>query len=492
MNVFYRFRIRMLAVLGVLLAVVAMPARAQQGAVTGRVTDQSTQQALVGARVTLVGTVLATETNAEGRFTLRAPLGPATLRVNALGYAAATREVTIAAGQPVSVDVALELVSRYRLDEIVVTATGQQERREIANSISRVEAGELVPIAPIQNMNDLISARVPGVEVLASPMLGGGARVRIRGNNSLSLSNEPVYYIDGVRMQSSVNSSSIGIGGTNPSRLNDINPEEIESFEVVKGPSASTLYGTDAANGVVVIRTRRGRAGAPRFNIYTELGIMRDNNQYPTAYRGWMTNPTDTSFAANSRPTNGVQCFLTQVAAGTCAQDSVSRFNLFEDPVASPNGTGYRGQVGLQVSGGTDAVRYFLSGEYEDEIGLLRMPEFAYGRVLAARQISEVPYEQYRPNARRRTSIRANIETNLTPRLDLAVSTGFISSTQRLPQTDNNTTGLLSNGFGGPGNRDNGNFGYRLFTPDGFFSETVNQDINRFIGSATARWRPTA
>src|SRR5437764_647383 len=125
------------------------------------------------------------------------------------------------------------------------------------------------------------------------------------------------------------------------------------------------------------------------------------------------------------------------------------------------------------------------------------MPAFAWDRLIAARQISEVPYEQYRPNARRGTHVRANVQANLTPKLDLAVQTGFISSSQRLPQSDNNTVGLLSNGFGGPGFKGNllspnnvALFGYRLYTPDQFFSETVNQDIGRFIGSGTANWRP--
>jgi len=480
-----------------LLAALALPAAAsaQQGTVAGRVTDQASGQPLVGARVGVVGTSLTTQTNAEGRYSLsRIPAGVVTLRVSAIGYGAAQPSVTVTAGEIVAQDVALKL-QPFSLDEVVVTATGEQAKREVANAVSTVDAPTVVQNGPIANMNDLLGARVPGVEVLPSPLTGGGARVRIRGTNSLSLDNEPIYYIDGIRMTADVNSSSIGIGGTNPSRVNDINPEEIESYDVVKGPSASTLYGTDAANGVIVIKTKRGRAGKPTWSLYNELGIIQDYNQYPTAYRGWYTNPRTAIADSSSQPANGVQCLLTNTTRASadplyCKQDSVSAFNLFEDPEASPNGTGWRGQTGLQVSGGTDAARYFFSGEYEKEIGLLRLPDFAWSRIVTARQISEVPYEQYRPNALRRASVRANLQATLNPNLDLAVSTGFISSSQRLPQTDNNTTGLLSNGFGGPGNKNNGRFGYRLFTPNQFFSETVTQNINRFIGSATANWRP--
>ena len=492
----FRSRFTWVCVLGAAL-LLPSAALAQQGTVAGRVTDQASGQPLVGARVSAVGTVLVTHTNADGRYVLiGVKAGPATVRVSAIGYGATTRSVTVGADAIVPEDFALTL-QPFSLDEVVVTATGEQPKREVANAVTTVTADSVVANGPISNMNDLLASRVPGVEVLPSAITGGGARVRIRGTNSLSLNNEPIYVIDGVRMTSDVNSSSIGIGGTNPGRVNDINPEEIESFDVVKGPSASTLYGTDAANGVIVIKTKRGRAGKPEWTLYNEIGVINDNNQYPTAYRGWWTNPRSAVPDSSSQPANGVQCLLTNTVRlpadpQYCQQDSVSQFNLFADPVASPNGTGWRGQSGLQVSGGSDVARYFLAGEFEKEIGLLRMPQFAYDRVIAARQISDVPYDQYRPNARKRVSVRANLQATLTPKLDAAVQTNFISSNQRLPQTDNNTTGLLSNAFGGPGNSTNGRYGYRAFTPDQFFSETVSQDINRFIGSGTATWRPTS
>jgi len=463
-------------------------AAAQQGSIGGSVKDSASGNPIVGARVAAVGTAIVTQTNAAGHYVLvGVPPGQATVRVTAIGYGVASRVVTITVGEVAAQDFTL-VVEPYSLDAIVVTATGEQARREVANAVTTIRVDSVVSTGPIANMNDLLTSRVAGVEVLPGAITGAGARVRIRGTSSLSLNNEPIYIIDGIRMTSDVNSSSIGIGGTNPSRVNDINAEEIESFDVVKGPSAATLYGTDAANGVIVIKTKQGRSGRAMWNVYSELGVIRDYNQYPTAYRGWTTAST---------PTNGTQCFLTNTVRATtdplyCVQDSVSAYNLFADPVASPNGTGWRGQAGLQVSGGSDVARYFLSGEYEDERGLLRMPEFAWNRIVTARQVGEVPYDQYRPNARQRASLRANVQTTLSPRLDVAVNTNYISSTQRLPQTDNNTTGLLSNAFGGPGNGDNGRYGYRLYTPDQFFSETVTQDINRFIGSTTANWRPTS
>src|SRR5436190_11299970 len=265
-------------------------AAAQQGSIGGSVKDSASGNPIVGARVAAVGTAIVTQTNAAGHYVLvGVPPGQATVRVTAIGYGVASRVVTITVGEAAQ-DFTL-VVEPYSLDAIVVTATGEQARREVTNAVATVRVDSVVSTGPIANMNDLLTSRVAGVEVLPGAITGAGARVRIRGTSSLSLNNEPIYIIDGIRMTWDVNSSSIGIGGTNPSRVNDINPEEIESFDVVKGPSASTLYGTDAANGVIVIKTKRGRAGKPTWSLYNELGIIEDYNQYPTAYRGWYTNP---------------------------------------------------------------------------------------------------------------------------------------------------------------------------------------------------------
>ena len=487
-----------LAVVAVLslVAGTAAVAAAQRGTIAGQVTDQSSGQPLVGARVTVVGTSLVTASRAEGRYVIpNVPPGQVTVRATFIGYAAGSQSVTVAPDEAVTADVALVLTP-YSLDEVVVTATGEQTKREVGNVINTIRADSLVATRPIANMNDLLGAKAPGVEVLPGNLTGAGARVRIRGTNSLSLNNEPLYIIDGVRMTSANNSSSIGIGGTNPSRVNDLNPEEIESIEVVKGPSAAALYGTAASTGVILIKTKRGAPGPTRWNVYAEQGLIRDYNTYPTAYRGWVTYPSLPA-DSSSKPTNGIECLLTQTVRNPtdpqfCRQDSVTTYNLFEDPQTSPNATGYRNQYGVQVQGGSDATRYFVSGEWENEVSQLKMPPFAVDSLLAIRPISEVPFEQLRPNARRRVSLRANAEARLNPRMDLSLSSGFISSTQRLPQTDNNTTGLLSNALGGLGNKAGGKYGYRAFTPDEMLSETVTQDINRFIGSGTLNWRPTS
>ena len=464
----------------------ALSAQSQTGRVTGRVTDPGGAP-LQGARVSIAGTSLVAGSGADGRFSLvNVTSGPQELRISQLGYAQFRRSITVSVGGTTDVNATLRTAA-VELAGVVTTATGDQAKVELGHAVSQINAAERTATGPVANMSDLLQSQAPGVQVLQSALTGGGQRIRIRGTNSLSLNNEPIFIIDGVRITSDNNSSSIGIGGTNPSRIGDINPEEIESIEVVKGPSASTLYGTDAANGVIVIKTKRGRAGPPQWTVYAEGGAIKDQNDYPNAYRGWRTGVTT---ATNSTPTNTTQCLLFQVGAGTCTQDSVSKFNLFEDADATPLTTGHRQQYGLQLAGGTNAVRYFMSGEWEDELGVLRMPNFSVDSVRARRSGASPLSEQLNPNALRKSTFRVNLNANPTSRLDLAASTGFITSKQRLPQTDNNTTGLLSNAFGGPGNKNNGRFGYRAFTPDQFFSETVTQGINRFIGSGTANYRP--
>ena len=478
--------------LGLGLVAGSAGALAAQGTISGRITDQANGSPLVGARVVLTGTSLTAMSNADGRYRISGiPAGAASMRVSQIGYASSTRTVTVADGAQLTEDFTLALTP-YSLDEVVVTATGDQSKREVGNAVSTVDVTNLVQTAPIANMNDLLVSRAPGVVVLPGNITGGGGRVRVRGNSSLSLSNNPIYILDGIRVVSDVGSASIGTGGTNPSRINDLNPEDIESIDVVRGPSASTLYGTDAANGVIVIKTKRGKAGRPVWNAYAEQGWITDQNQYPASYRAWR---------AGSTTSNTTQCLLSQVTTATCVQDSVTSYNVWENPQASVLGTGYRHQLGLQVSGGSDAVRYFLSSEWERETGVYQMPEVFRNRLLASRALTELPSEWDRPNALRKVSLRGNISANLGEKADVQVSSGFVTSRLRRPQTDNNAFGVGSNAFGGPGYGVNminhgagpvNNFGYRQSTPDEIFSFTNYQDINRAISSLTANYRPTS
>jgi TonB-linked SusC/RagA family outer membrane protein len=470
----------------VIAALAASSAVAQQAAVTGRVTDAGSGQPLGAARVSIVGTNLTAQTNRDGVYTVRgvAP-GPATVRVLRVGYSEQNQLVTVVAGQAATADFSMRPAS-MTLDPVVVTATGEQRRIEVGNAIAQVNAAKVVETRAVSNLADLITARTAGVTVIPGTQTGAGVRVRIRGTSSLSLSNNPIYIIDGIRVEGTTGSLSVSVGGTTPARINDLNPEEVESIEVVRGPSASTLYGTDAANGVIVITTKKGIAGQPQWTYYTEQTAITDRNDYPTAYRGWR---------AGSTASNTTQCFLSQVAAGTCVQDSVTSFNLHDDPETTPYGTGYRQQHGLQLGGGSEEVRYFLHGEWEDEDGVTKVPEFER-RYLAARGLSLLP-EQANPNHLRRVTARANFSVAPRDNVDIAINTGYTTQDLRLPRSDDSgVPGIAANTYGGPGFKYNRNaagdtlFGWREFTPRDIYEATTNQAIERLIGSVSAQWRP--
>ena len=466
-----------------------------QGTVTGRVTGKDAGQPISEARVEVVGTTLVVATGADGRFTIRSvPTGSWTVRVLHVGFQEQKKSVTMTTGQSATLDFALEQAV-VSLAEVVTTATGEQRRVELGNAVSTVNAASRAQKAPVTSMATLLVAQAPGVQVLPGNETGTGARVRIRGVNSITLANDPIYIIDGVRMTSANGSQSSNIftGGALQSRAEDINPDEIENIEIVKGPSAATLYGTDAANGVIVITTKRGRAGETRYHVTGESGIIRDENTYPTAYTLWGHAP-----AGSTR--NCLNPLLSQVSSGLCVSDSLTSFNLWSTPRTTPLGTGHRGKGGLQISGGQQSLRFFTSGEYEHEFGIYKIPDFDVQRF----DTLNIPIRQEwaKPSELARGTLRANIDANLSPKLDASFSSGFITSRNRLPTIDNNAYGIGSNGFGGPGYElGHGRalsslgfelHGYRATTPGESFQDIISQYINRFIGSSSLNYRPTS
>jgi TonB-linked SusC/RagA family outer membrane protein len=489
------------------IALVALPGSAvlaQQttGTVTGRVTDAATGQPVPAAQVSIVGTNIGSVSNDQGQYTIRgAPARAVTVRVLRVGYSEQTQPVTVTAGAPVALNFTLRQVS-VNLAAVVTTATGQERRVEVGNAVSTVDAARVVEQSPVANINDLLNSRAPGVQLQTSGATGAGARVRIRGTNSLSLSNDPVYIVDGVRIEASSNNGGIasgraqgiGVGGTQTSRLNDINPEEIENIEVIKGPSAATLYGTDAANGVIVITTKKGRAGPAQWNFYTEQGGIRYLQDFPTNYAAFGNNiATDANGTVTRTPTNA--CFLTSIAAGTCARDSLTTLNILEDDDLTIFGTGYRKQYGLQLGGGSEAVRYFVAGEFEGERNPLKLPEFERSRLSGlGRPIAQTVDD---PNGLEKKSVRLNLNASPTSKLDFGLQSSYVDSDQRLPNLDNNLLSPFAQALYGFGYRTTTQTttgatlnGYRNFTPADIYEESYTQAINRVITAGNANWRP--
>jgi TonB-dependent starch-binding outer membrane protein SusC len=398
------------------LAAVQQSAAQATGTLTGIVREQGTERPLAGVVIQIDGTQITSLTNEQGRYLIQnVPAARHTVRAQVLGYAPTPQAVTIVAGETTQLNFTLQQTA-IALDEVVVTGTaGRQERRAQPAVIASINAAELVQQAPVANVAQIMTARTPGVSIVQSSGTSGTAQqIRIRGAASINLSNEPLIYIDGVLADSRIQSRGFGVGGQAASRLNDINPEDIESIEIVKGPAAATLYGADASAGVIQIITKRGRIGGERFNqtLTAEYTTIDHNFTPPTNY-----------IACTAAATNPAQSPLTVAChgqpTGTIVSDNpLVRNNVFRTGnVRALNWTG---------RGGGQNYGYFVSLGNDFEEGTL--PNNEYGR----------------------TTGRFNF--NFTPRPDLHVEGGygFMRVNTRLPDNDNNGFGFLAALLGNP------------------------------------------
>jgi TonB-linked SusC/RagA family outer membrane protein len=469
-------------------------AQARQATVTGRVTAAGTRQPLADSRISIVGTSLVTMTNGEGAYTLRnVPVGTYEVRVLRVGYQEQKKSITLAAGQTANLDFTMSQAV-VQLQEVVTTATGEQRRVEIGNAVTTLsDISQKVEQAPVTNLADLMVAKAPGMTVLPGAMTGSTPVVKIRGLNSLSLNNDPIYVIDGVRMNTG--NFSQGFTGTRTSYLNDLSANEIEDIEIVKGPSAATLYGTDAANGVIVITTRKGRAGAARWTWFGEMGGVSDNNDYPGTYAMWGHDPSTNKLK---------RCVNETIGLGQCVLDSTTSVNIMRDAATTPLATGKTAEVGANISGGSEAVRYFVSADIRNETGPLEMPTFA--RATLDSMGTKVRDDWIHPEAFQNENFRANLSAAVNPKFDLSANAGWSNTNQRLPQVDNNiysvyysaynnpgfnykstVSGLSYNPIGSLGENRNG---YGVYSPAQIFQYIPKEGVQRFIGSAEAHWRP--
>jgi TonB-linked SusC/RagA family outer membrane protein len=261
--------------------VAVVPAEQRQlGAVAGRVTDRSTGLGIANTAVALEGTRLFSTADDSGRFRIvNVPPGTYTLIARRIGYGRASRSVTVVADQTTSADFALDAAAAT-LDRIVVTGVpGAVSKRTLGNAITTIDVGEVLQQSASTNVTEVLQSKAPGVTILpggGSP--GTGASIRIRGSGSLVAATAPVIYVDGVRIYTgaqgnfwnSWRSQRLGSdgqfekaygAGQDAMALDMLKPEDIESIEVIKGPAAATLYGAEAANGVVQIITTKGKRG---------------------------------------------------------------------------------------------------------------------------------------------------------------------------------------------------------------------------------------
>nr|NIU79486.1 SusC/RagA family TonB-linked outer membrane protein [Gammaproteobacteria bacterium] len=405
-----------------------------------------------------------------------------------IGYAQASETVAITAGGTATADFELR-TSAVPLEAVIVSAaTGREQRaRELGASVAAIEVENLNP-APITSFADALGGRSSGVIMQdVNGTTGTSQRIRIRGANSLSLGNEPLVFVDGVQMDNDFG-GTFGVGGQEPSRLNDINPNDIANIEVIKGPAASALYGTAAANGVILITTKRGQPGQTQWTAFAEYGELEDVTEYPTNWAGVdVLNPNAQKFtsagffnhASTSNPDGyGVYCSNRAAAVGDCTQDEVLSFNTLEDSRTTPFVTGTRERIGASVRGGTEQVRFFVSGQFEDEHGVIEM------------------------NSQDKANFRGNLDAELSETADLSVSFGYTDSNLALNNNDNSIFSPIINGLlGYPAfipaapesewsvNPNNYGFGFNMEQLN--FLPTVGE-VDRYIASTNLRWRPTS
>jgi TonB-linked SusC/RagA family outer membrane protein len=457
----------------------AGPALAQSGIIAGKVTERQTQRPLTGAQVRILGGTRGAVTDDSGSYRIvNVPPGTVQLSVQRLGYGPQSRSAVVTAGSTVTVDFALSGATTT-LDAVTVTATGQSERKRENGAPTATIDSAAIPKAAISTLSDALSSRVPGVVVqTAAGEIGAGSRIRIRGSNSISLSNEPLLIIDGIRADNSPQSSAQGTGGQLPSRYNDINPEEIEDIEIIKGPAAAALYGTAAANGVIQVTTKKGRAGRTRWDVFGETGNTKDINDYPLNLRSYGHTATG-GLVTNcnlGRRTSG----LTNACVGI--DSTVSNNPLVSSGIEHIGG---RRTGGLSVTGGSDLAAYYISGEYQHEQGVVAI------------------------NEQQKLNLRSNIRSQLTRTLDLQLSIGYVNSDLRRPQNDNNSYGVVSGSLLGKaadcspsgaklhpglcsGGADTVSHGYFNpgIAPTDFFNINTRQVVQRLISSLNSNWTP--
>ena len=381
--------------------------------VSGRVVDDGTRQPLTDARVVVAGTARTALTDARGEFRIALGGPTGSLVVTHIGHQRVTRQVK--AGEANLVIAMARLA--VQLDQVVITgAAGGASVRSQGNAVSKVDVATVTALAPPKDLQTVLSNSVPGMTIQSSSgAVGGGGVFRVRGASSMAINSAPILYIDGIRVNNAQAGGVPASFGTTapggdprftPSRLNDLNPNDIESIEVVKGPAASTLYGTEASNGVIQITTKKGKVGRPRLEFVTRGG------------GNWIPNPEGTFNTVWYKAGNGEIREVNVLEQGRTVGFPQSLYGYCPAPYTTLKdgnctgnvfSTGALASVGANLRGGMDQIRYFFSGEFDNETG-------------------SVSY-----NNQRKMSARGNITWIPSSKLSLDMGLGLVRSRLQSP-----------------------------------------------------------
>jgi TonB-linked SusC/RagA family outer membrane protein len=370
----------------------------ETGTIAGVVTAVETATPLPNARVTLPGTVLAATAGADGHYTIAlVPPGTYQIRAQLIGHAALeVTGVPVTAGQTTTVNLQLQPLA-VTLEQVVVVGYGTQARKDVTGSVGSVSSADLQAV-PKTNAVDAIKGRVAGVDVISTGNKpGDGIRIRVRGERSLSASNDPLYVLDGIPIAE-------GIG--------DLSPNDIESIDVLKDASATAIYGSRGANGVVLITTRQGKSGRTSISYDTYAGVQQPGRLLPV-----MNGPEFAEFKREANRARGQYKCNAGVAVcdsadeklfggdGTLAALQAGRWTNWQDLVLQ-DGTQLNNEV--RIAGGDERTRFALSAGQLNQRGIMRSQDF------------------------RRRSMRLNFDHHPSPRLRIGTSSSLIRTDQNL------------------------------------------------------------
>lgn len=402
---------------------------AQSRSVSGRVTDQKTGEGLPGVTVLLKGTANGVSTTADGNFVLTVPTTDGTLTFSSVGYT--TQERQLGSETQFRINLAADA---KQIDEVVVTGYGgSQDVKDITGSISKVGAQAFLN-QPVQSFDQALTGRTAGVQINSTGgALADQTAIRIRGVNSISNGAGPLIVVDGVPINTRDNANTFNGGnGTRYNPLADINPNDIESVEVLKDASAAAIYGSRAANGVLIITTKRGKAGQNRVSVNSYIGFQQAvrkpnlleaddfitinnekaaNRSAGSALNG-IRNPNIPATIAAFPDLNGDG---TPDRVDTNWLDQIFRTGVIQD---------YQ----LALSGGTDKASYYGSGNWTDQKGILYA------------------------NRLRRGSFRLNVDVTPKPWLKAGISGSYSKTLNNGVLTDGYLAGATFSGYNAPPN----------------------------------------
>ena len=395
---------------------VVQEAAAQSRSISGRVTDAASGQGLPGVTVLAKGTTVGASTSADGSYTLSVPEGTTTLSFSSIGYTSIERPI----GDASTLNVALTSDTR-QISEVVVTGLATSIKREnLANSIATISAKELVGSTRPVTVDAALSGKLAGANISStSGAPGGGMSIQLRGISSITGSGQPLYIIDGVYAVSDEVGNGAGAAaftgassgttrttqdnGTN--RISDLNPADIESIEVLKGPSAAAIYGTRANNGVIIIKTKRGQAGKTTVSLSQDFGFAKPWNLLGTD--NWTNEKIDKFYS-------GAQA--TSEKAKLAAAQASGKIYDYEKEIF--DNTAFLRNTVVSVSGGSDRTKFYVSGSTTKEDGIVKNTGF------------------------QRNSIRANVEQKIGKLIDLSVNSAYLNSTNRRGYFGNDNNGI--------------------------------------------------